>query len=127
MRKLSKKTQKALASANAVAEEAIASVRTVQSFAAQAEEARAYQAELHEYYNLTWKQACAYAVYSSTTFTFLPQCTSCLVLFYGGKLVHAGELKPGGTHTHTHTHGAMCIISLDRHMMHVHTHMVVQG
>ena len=29
------------------------------------------QAELHEYYVLTWNQARAYAVYSSLTYTFL--------------------------------------------------------
>lgn len=47
-----------------------------------------------------WRTAAAYFFYSSLTFTFLPYCTYCLVLFYGAQLTRtpagcsSGEAAP---------------------------------
>lgn len=36
-----------------------------------------------------WRTAAAYFFYSSLTFTFLPYCTYCLVLYYGAQLTRS--------------------------------------
>ena len=79
MRRLSKKTQKALAKSNSSAEEAIAAVRTVKSFAAEREESSRYSHELKEYQRLTMVTAGYYSAYAALTFTFLPQVPSLLL------------------------------------------------
>ena len=61
----------------------------------QAEEERRYAGEMGALYCVTLKTALAYFPYSALTYTFLPYCTSCLVLYYGGKLVHEGKLQGG--------------------------------
>ena len=37
----------------------------------------------------------AYFPFSALTYTFLPYAASCLVLYYGGKLIHHGALHSG--------------------------------
>lgn len=95
MRKLSKATQESLADANSVAEECISNMRTVKAFSAEEESMTRYSVELDEYCKLLKKQAGAYACYASSTFTFLPQVTSCLVLYYGGLLIADKQLDRG--------------------------------
>ncbi|GAB5361251.1 hypothetical protein AAMO2058_000697400 [Amorphochlora amoebiformis] len=95
MRILSKSVQKKIADANGVADEALASIRTVKSFHAQREEAQRYAEQMRLFYIETKKMAWAYAFYAALTFTFLPYATSCLVLYYGGKLTRQNDLNSG--------------------------------
>ena len=93
-RTLTKKGQKKLATANCVAEEALGSMATVKSFAAEKSEALDYADKLEKYYQVNITMALAYTVYA-VMFTVLPNLVTALVLFYGGKLVIENELKPG--------------------------------
>jgi ATP-binding cassette, subfamily B (MDR/TAP), member 9 len=93
-RTLTKRGQKKLASANSVAEEALSSMSTVKSFAAEKSEASSYASKLQTYYAVNQRMALAYTIYA-VLFTSLPNLVTALVLFYGGKLVIEGELQPG--------------------------------
>ncbi len=93
-RTLTKRAQKKLASANAVADEALGAMQTVKSFAAEEAECRDYAARLEKYYDVNKHMAVAYTVYA-VMFTVLPNLVTALVLFYGGKLVIEGALRPG--------------------------------
>ena len=64
-------TQDALAAANATALEAIASVRTVRSFACEALESRRYDGALGAWYELCNAQAAATGIYFSVMYSFL--------------------------------------------------------
>ncbi|KAG5180509.1 ABC transporter type 1, transmembrane domain-containing protein [Tribonema minus] len=94
IRDLAKQVQERLAEANAVAEEALGSMTTVRSFAAEGRESAAYGARLHDYYALAIREAAAYGAYASTA-ALLPQLVTVLVLFYGGRMVLAGQLDGG--------------------------------
>lgn len=85
MRTLSEQTQKALADANAVAEESLSTMSTVRSFAAEGLELQRFGAKLLEFVELMKRQARMYIFYLSGTM-ILPQVVTALVLFYGGKL-----------------------------------------
>ena len=93
-RSLTKSGQKKLAAANCVAEEALGSMSTVKSFAAEISERRDYASKLEKYYKVNQTMALAYTVYA-VMFTVLPNLVTALVLFYGGKLVIEGDLQPG--------------------------------
>lgn len=67
---------------------------TVRSFAAEGRESAAYGALLAAYYSLSIKAAWAYSAYAMTS-VLLPQLVTVLVLFYGGRMVLAGQLDPG--------------------------------
>eukprot|EP00968_Pinguiococcus_pyrenoidosus_P022918 scaffold3469_cov246-Pinguiococcus_pyrenoidosus.AAC.6 len=95
IKRLSKKTQKALADASAVAEAAISGVSTIKAFAAEDEESNRYRRSMYRYLALTHYQASAYALYAGLSFTFLPYCSYCLVLYYGGRLNSKGEIESG--------------------------------
>jgi len=86
MRALTKDSQEALANANSTAEEVISSMNTVRAFAAEGEDSRRYQRGIGKYLLCQWRVARLYFFYSSLTFTFLPYCTYCIVLFYGAQL-----------------------------------------
>jgi ATP-binding cassette subfamily B (MDR/TAP) protein 9 len=93
-RELTKDGQKKLAAANSVAEEALGSMSTVKSFAAESSETTDYSLKLQKYYFVNQRMAVAYTVYA-VMFTALPNLVTALVLFYGGKLVIEGDLQPG--------------------------------
>eukprot|EP00878_Enallax_costatus_P014219 GHUV01014873.1.p1 GENE.GHUV01014873.1~~GHUV01014873.1.p1 ORF type:complete len:765 (+),score=113.02 GHUV01014873.1:294-2588(+) len=93
-RKLSKKSQAALAEANAVAEETLSAQSTVRAHAAQDSAKASYAAKLHVFYLLMLKQAAAYTVYAATT-TTLPSVVVAVVLYYGGWLVLKREMSAG--------------------------------
>jgi ABC-type multidrug transport system fused ATPase/permease subunit len=48
-----------------------------------------------EYRRLSVRNAMAYFPFSALTYTFLPYCASCLVLYYGGKLIRRDQLGAG--------------------------------
>ena len=90
-RVLSTETQDALAEANSTAEEVISSMSTTRAFAAEKEESHRYGEGMSKYLSCVVRQARLYFFYSSATFTFLPYCTYCLVLFYGAQLINTPE------------------------------------
>jgi len=92
MRKLSEETQKALADANAVAEEGLSTMATVRSFAAECMESQRFAAKLADFSKLMRRQARFYVVYLASTM-MLPQSVTALVLFYGGKLAMENSLR----------------------------------
>ena len=95
VRKLAKTTQSALADASSVAEEALSSIATVKAFSAEDAESRRFSGKLRRFLATTHYQAIAYAAYAATSYTFLPQASYCLVLYYGGKLNARGEVGSG--------------------------------
>ena len=56
---------------------------------------RRYAVHLKEYRRLSFFSAAVYFPFSALTYTFLPYCASCLVLFYGGQLVDNDRLSNG--------------------------------
>ena len=95
MRELTKKVQKALAESTAAAEEALGTMRTVKAFHAEDELSARFGKHLKEYQRLSESSALVYFPFSAITYTFLPYCASCLVLYYGGKLVQHDGLGSG--------------------------------
>lgn len=93
-RKLSKKVQSELAEANSVAEEALGSMATVKSHAAEGSTNAAYARKLEAFYSLQKREAAAYAAYMATS-TFLSAAVVAGVLFYGGSLVLCGAMSAG--------------------------------
>jgi len=92
MRKISERTQKALADANSVAEEGLSTMATVRSFAAEGLESQRFANKLSAYVKLVAQQARFYIVYLACTL-MLPQGVTALVIFYGGKLAMEGHIK----------------------------------
>ncbi len=95
VRKLSRDVQDALAVASQVAEESIAGIRTVRSFAAESIERARYGQSVDASYRIA-----RHRVISTGTFmgfaTFLGYAAAAMVLWYGGKLVLQGRLTVGG-------------------------------
>ena len=95
MRRLSKRTQKQTACANSVADECVAEITTVKMFAAEEEESARFARAVKKLYRCCHEQAFYYFFYAASTYTFLPYCTSCLVLYYGGQLHDQGQVGGG--------------------------------
>ncbi|XP_066289459.1 ABC-type oligopeptide transporter ABCB9-like [Branchiostoma lanceolatum] len=93
-KKLSKTVQDSLARANEVAEETIASLRTVRSFAHESGECDRYREMLKTTYKLNVKEALAFGGYAMTTRT-LELTMTVLTLYYGGHLVITDRLTGG--------------------------------
>eukprot|EP00629_Pelagomonadales_sp_RCC1024_P005862 CAMPEP_0119269954 /NCGR_PEP_ID=MMETSP1329-20130426/7143_1 /TAXON_ID=114041 /ORGANISM="Genus nov. species nov., Strain RCC1024" /LENGTH=790 /DNA_ID=CAMNT_0007269957 /DNA_START=145 /DNA_END=2514 /DNA_ORIENTATION=+ len=91
---LSKSMQNELAGAMKVAEEAFSSMLTVRSMAAEPLVARDYAEALAKYRRVGTFQALAYSCWQSFN-TALPNFMTCLLLFYGGRLAHKGEITSG--------------------------------
>eukprot|EP00930_Biecheleria_cincta_P058788 TRINITY_DN4458_c0_g1_i1.p1 TRINITY_DN4458_c0_g1~~TRINITY_DN4458_c0_g1_i1.p1 ORF type:complete len:840 (+),score=135.71 TRINITY_DN4458_c0_g1_i1:61-2580(+) len=91
MKALSEKTQEALADANAVADEGLATMSTIRSFAAEDLENQRYSVTLGVFLRLVHRKAAFYLLYLSSAM-MLPQAVTALVLFYGGKLALEGQL-----------------------------------
>jgi ABC-type multidrug transport system fused ATPase/permease subunit len=73
----------------------LSAVRTVKTHAAEEEMSRRYAVHLREYRRLSMLSAAVYFPFSALTYTFLPYCASCLVLYYGGQLVDNDHLANG--------------------------------
>ncbi len=94
VRKLSKKTQDALAAASTVAEEVFSNVRTVRSFAREGSEIDRYSVEVGEALSLGRRLALAYGSFQGVG-SIAAFGSISLVLWYGGRLVMGGELSVG--------------------------------
>ena len=95
IRKLSREVQDALAGASEVAEESIAGIRTVRSFAAEVKEGDRYASSIQGSFELARRRAIAAALFmaSATTAGYIAVA---LVFWYGGRLVVRHEMTPGG-------------------------------
>ena len=89
MRTLSTETQDALAESNSAAEEVLGSISTTRAFSAEVSEDANYAKGMAHYNECVVRTAKLYYVYSSTTFTLLPYCAYCLVLYYGAQLTQS--------------------------------------
>jgi len=94
LRNLSKDVQDALARSTTVAEETIAGVRTVRSFAREEAEAERYGAAVHDSYRLAAKRALAVGVFQGVT-GFAGYSAIALVVWYGGRMVTEGTMTVG--------------------------------
>ncbi|XP_077995651.1 ABC-type oligopeptide transporter ABCB9-like [Glandiceps talaboti] len=93
-KKLSRLVQDTLAVANNVAEETVSSMKTVRSFANEANENKRYSDKLNETYKVRIKQAFAYGGYMVSS-EMLELALSVLVLYYGGHLVMTDRMSAG--------------------------------
>ena len=94
VRRLSKKTQDALAAANTVAEEALSNIRTVRSFAREDRERERYAAQINESFDLGRMLARTYGLFQGGI-GFAGSLAIAIVLWYGGTLVLAGTVTVG--------------------------------
>jgi len=95
VRKLSREAQDALARANEVAEETIAGIRTVRAFAAEKAEVARYTKAVWDAFAVVWKRIVTSSVFMSVS-SFAAFAALALVLWYGGTLVAAEKMTPGG-------------------------------
>lgn len=93
MKKLSEETQQRLAEANAVADEAIASIATVRTFAGERVEEGRFRDKMQEYMTLEIRRAKIYVGYLSSVM-LLPQLGNVFVLFQIGVLCMNGLPAP---------------------------------
>jgi ABC transporter fused permease/ATP-binding protein len=94
VRRLARDVQDALAVAGEVAEESIAGVRTVRSFAAEETESRRYGAAIGRALTLARRRIRAGAVFMSAA-SFASYAAGVLVFWYGGRLVVRGQMTVG--------------------------------
>ncbi|EEH54358.1 ATP-binding cassette superfamily [Micromonas pusilla CCMP1545] len=93
-KRISKKTQKALAEATEVAEESLGSVKTIRAFAAEPHVSADFASRLQEFCRQNTIEA-RYVVGYTFCLTAMPMMVTVLVLWYGGMLVLRGMLNPG--------------------------------
>ena len=94
LRKVSRKAQDSLAAAPAVAEEGLAGVRTVRAFAREEQESLRYGAAVQEAFLIAKTRARLYGGFTGLM-TFAGYGAIGGVLWYGGRLVAAGEMSFG--------------------------------
>jgi ABC transporter fused permease/ATP-binding protein len=94
VRRLAREVQDALAVAGEVAEESIAAVRTVRSFAAEESESRRYGAAIERALKLARRRIFAGASFMSIA-SFASYAAAVLVFWYGGRLVVRQQMTPG--------------------------------
>jgi ATP-binding cassette subfamily B protein len=94
MRRLSLKVQDAVAASNVVAEETIAGIRTVRSFARESHEADRYEEAVDRSYRLAAKRALAVGGFFGFN-RFVAYGVVALMVWYGGRLVTSGDLTLG--------------------------------
>jgi ATP-binding cassette subfamily B protein len=94
VRRLARDVQDALAVAGEVAEESIAGVRTVRSFAAEEIESRRYGSAVDRALALARKRIQAGATFMSVA-SFASYAAAVLVFWYGGRLMVRGEMTVG--------------------------------
>ena len=95
LRRLAREAQDALAGASSVAEETLAGIRTVRSFVAEAAEAARYGEAIERAYELQAKRIRVAALFMSSV-TAAGFAVVTLVLWYGGRMVLAGDMSVGG-------------------------------
>jgi ATP-binding cassette subfamily B protein len=95
VRKLAKATQDALARAGEVADESLAGIRTVRSFAAEEKEARRYGAAIADAMGLARRRVVAGATFMGGA-SAASYVAAALVFWYGGRLAAEGRLSFGG-------------------------------
>jgi ABC-type multidrug transport system fused ATPase/permease subunit len=98
IKKLSKKTQDALAEATTTAEESFSSIRTVRSFSREHVQVQQYEEKTERTYTLGAAIASRYGLFVGGI-GFLGTSALVLVLWYGARLVLDGEMTPGGLTT----------------------------
>lgn len=94
VRRLSRIVQDRLADSTAVAEESIAGIRTVRSFAAERSERARYDEKVEESFLASKDRARIGAIFSGGV-TFLGYATIAVILWVGGSLVMEGSMTPG--------------------------------
>ncbi len=94
LRRISTRFQDSVAGANAVAEEALAGIRVVKSFVAEAHESNRYTGLIAESFALAKRRAFGRAVFIPVT-GLLVFTGIAFVLWFGGRQVLAGALQPG--------------------------------
>lgn len=94
LRRISTSFQDRLAAANADAEEAIAGIRVVKSFTAEAVEARRYGAAIDGSFDLALRRVRLRALFTPAVILAVFSGLA-LVLWYGGRLALAGDLQGG--------------------------------
>ena len=92
--KLAKKAQDALARANEAAEESIAGIRTVRSFSRERDEAVRYSDRVWESFEVSRQRIRVVALFVGTM-TLAAFGSVSAVLWFGGRMVMAGELSVG--------------------------------
>ncbi|WP_337868728.1 ABC transporter transmembrane domain-containing protein [Meiothermus sp.] len=95
LRKLSTQVQDRLAEANANAEEAIVGVRVVQAFTAEQVETHRYSQRILEALKLAVRVGSLRAAYFGAGISFATFTSLALVIWFGGRLVLAGEMTVG--------------------------------
>jgi ATP-binding cassette subfamily B protein len=94
VRKLSREVQDAIARSTEVAEEAIAGIRTVRSFARERAEQGRYGQAVELSFTLARKRAALGAIFGGFV-TFLGYAAIAVVLALGSRMVAAGDMTPG--------------------------------
>lgn len=95
LRKLSTQVQDKLAEANANAEEAIVGIRVVQAFTAEQVEVSRYSQRILEALKLAVRVGSLRAAYFGAGISFATFTSLALVIWFGGRLVLAGEMTVG--------------------------------
>jgi ATP-binding cassette subfamily B protein len=95
IRRLSKEVQEALAKASEVADETFGGVRTVRAFTQEPAEAKRYSQAVWRAFEMARRRTIASASFSSAG-SFAAYGALAVVLWYGGRLVVAGEMSVGG-------------------------------
>ncbi len=94
VRTLSRKVQDAIAESTSVAEESIAGVRTVRSFAREGEERVRYEIATEDSFNLARRRSLLGSLFGGTM-SFLSYGAIAVVLWVGSGLVTDGTISPG--------------------------------
>jgi ATP-binding cassette subfamily B protein len=94
VRKLSRDVQDTLAKSSEIAEESLAGIRTVRSFAAEPSEVARYGAAVTASFNLARTRALMASAFVGIA-SFAAYAAIAAVLCYGGHLVSSGSLTPG--------------------------------
>ena len=95
VRKLSREVQDALAESSHVAEETLAGIRTVRAFAAERHEADRYREAVNRSFDLARLRVIMASTFMGVA-SFAAYAAAAAVLWYGGRLVVAGQLTAGG-------------------------------
>ncbi|GAB1608654.1 ABC transporter B family member 27-like [Argonauta hians] len=94
LKKMRKAFQDNLAEAGTSAEESISSLRTVRSFACENKVKQDYNDHIQKSYQIGKKLSAVQGTLDGTV-GFISYAAICLVLWYGGKLVHEKTVSPG--------------------------------
>ena len=94
VRKLSRQVQDAIAQSTSVAEESIAGIRTVRSFAREAQERARYGVAVEESFSLA-KTRSLYGALFGGAMSFLSYSAIAVVIWFGSDMVMAETLSPG--------------------------------